>query len=225
MEEATKSSILLSLFSPDGEEGYPADLRVWVRYTLKDSALVISYRAEANDDTVINLTNHAYFNLHGCTGKTVEDHMVQIFASKKSETDDALIPTGALIPVAGTPYDFREPHALGERMPARFGGYDDSFHFDELSPQYIAGEKLPLVCRVWGGNLLMEVFTDRPDMQLYSGNFLRGKPDFRGGTERKNHGGLCLETHIPADAPNWGEGILRKGEVYQTVTVYRVRRQ
>ncbi len=220
--EESDASVLLSYVSPDGEDGYPGTLTLLVRYSLADGALVIEYEARSDKDTPLNLTNHAYFNLHGVTGETVCDHYVQIGADLMSEADDDLIPSGKLIPVDGTAYDFRTPHTLGERMPERFGGYDNSYHLVPLAYEEVGAHTLPLCARVWCGTLQMDVLTDRPDMQLYTGNFLGGAPCFRGGVPRRRHGAVCFETHIPADAPNRGEGILRAGEVFRSVTAYRL---
>ena len=221
--EESDTSLLLSYVSPDGEDGYPGTLTLFVRYTVKDGALLMEYEAKSDADTPLNLTNHAYFNLHGVTGETVCDHYVQIGADYVSEMDDDLIPSGKLIPVEKTAYDFRTPHTLGERMPERFGGYDNSYHLLPLAHETVGDYTLPLCVRVWCDHLQLDVLTDRPDMQLYTGNFLDGEPHFRGGVPRRKRGAVCLETHIPADAPNRGEGILRAGEIFKTVTAYRLK--
>ena len=223
--EVGDNTVLFTLKSPDGEEGYPGNLTLGVRYTLQDSALVIEYTAECDEDTPLNLTNHSYFNLHGCTGKTVLDHTAVIYADTISEVDDDLIPTGAPQDVTGTAYDFRTPHTFGERMPKRFGGYDNNYIISGAPTAQIADKEIPLIATVSANGIRMDVLSDRPCVQLYTACVLGGKPDFRGGTPRIQYGAFCLETQDAPDAPNQGKGILYEGEKFRSVTAYRLTRQ
>ena len=223
--EVGEQTILLTLNSPDGEEGYPGNLTVGVRYTLKDQALIMEYTATSDADTPLNLTNHSYFNLHGCTGQTVLDHTAVIYADATSEVDDVLIPTGASANVSGTAYDFRTPHTFGERMSARFGGYDNNYIIAGAPMSRVAGKDVPLIAIVCADSIKMEVLSDRPCVQLYTACELGGKPDFRGGVPRVQYGAFCLETQDAPDSPNHGEGILRAGEDFYSVTAYRLTRE
>ncbi len=225
VEEATDNSILLSIDGFDGEEGYPGNVHVTLRYSLIDGALVMDYGAKSDVDTILNVTNHAYFNLGGCDGRTVLDHTATIYADTICEVDEKLVCTGKYLPVDGTAYDFRTPHTFGERISGTTngGGYDNHYVFPALTKKDIAGFSLPLVAKVTNDHLTMELYTDRPGVQLYTSCALKGKPDFRGGVPRVNLGAFCLETQVPADSPNLtGEGILRANEEFRTVTVYRI---
>ena len=186
---------------------------------------MIEYTASSDADTPFNPTNHSYFNLHGCTGKTVLDHTAVIYADAISEVDDDLIPTGAPEEVKGTAYDFRTPHTFGERMPKRFGGYDNNYIVSGAPMAQLAGKEIPLIATVRANGLQMEVFSDRPCVQLYTACVLGGKPDFRGGAPRLQYGAFCLETQEAPDAPNQGKGILRAGESFYSMTAYRLMRE
>lgn len=204
--------------SPDMEEGYPGAAEVSVRYTLTDSDEVkIEYLAQAGADTVMNLTNHVYFNLDGFEGDgTVLGHTVEIAAQSFTEVDKELIPTGRILSAAGTALDFTSPRRIGERINAAelapMGGYDHNF--------CIEGKGMRRCARVASevSGIAMEVYSDMPGMQLYSGNFLNGEGGY------KRHGALCLETQFYPDSPNNGSfpsAVLHRGEWYRHMTVYR----
>ncbi len=226
VKEESENSVLLSLFSADGEEGYPGNMTVNMRYSLIEGALVLHYEAVSDADTIINLTNHSYFNLRGCDGCDVLDHVATIYADTICEVDADLIATGPYLPVEGTAYDFRTPHAFGERIEGTNGGYDNHYCIQKgLKAQNIAGYSLPLIAEVHNDRLSMKVYTDRPGMQLYTASALSGKPDFRGGIPRNKLSAFCLETQFHADNPNLtGEGILRAGEKFVTTTVFHVEK-
>ena len=214
--------------SPDGDQGFPGALRASVRYALSgDGALRLDYTAETDQPTVVNLTNHAYFNLAG--GGTVLDHVLTVAADRFTPVDAALIPTGELRPVAGTPFDFRGPARVGARVDEpgneqlRFaGGYDHNFVLRPAPP----GQALRLAARLEEPTrgLVMEVWTTEPGLQFYSGNFLDGSRRGRGGAALEHRGGLCLETQHFPDTPNrpdFPPASLRPGETFRSSTLYR----
>ncbi|UBU15616.1 aldose epimerase family protein [Nonomuraea gerenzanensis] len=200
--ERTGSSVTLTLTSPDGDQGFPGTLTASVTYTLADDGLRIDYAAESDAATVVNLTNHSYFNLKG--GGDVLDHVVQMAAEHYLPVDDDKIPTGEPAPVKGTPFDFTEPHPVGERYD---GAYDHCFVLDGSA------------IRVTAGGLTMEVTTTEPGVQFYAGGMLDG-----GATPYGPFAGLCLETQHYPDAPNqpqFPSTVLRPGERRTSTTTYR----
>lgn len=219
----------LKYFSKDGEEGYPGGLVVEVIYTLtEENALSIHYLATTDKSTVVNLTNHAYFNLANAGKKDILSHELMLSAGKFLPVDSTLIPTGELRSVKGTPFDFTQPFKIGTRIDdtsdvqIRYGlGYDHCWVFDQA-----AGETAQLVGTLYEPNSgrLMEVLTTEPAVQFYSGNFLDGTVTGKGGTRYEHRTGLCLETQHYPDSPNKPEfpsTVLRPGETYKTTTVYR----
>ena len=222
VEEATDDTLALSLLSPDGEEGYPGNLSVNVTYRLRENALCIEYNAVSDADTPVNLTNHSYFNLDGYDGKDIFSHKLQLLADEVTEVDEELIPTGKRRNVEGTVYDFRLMHGIGERLDHTFTGYDTNYILQKGLPMVdVAGYSLPQIATVCYGKRAMEVFTDQPCVQFYTANFLGGKPDFKGGVEKQAHHAFCLETQEEPDAVNHGGGILKAGQKYHHVTVYK----
>lgn len=194
-------SVTLTLTSPDGDQGFPGTLTASVTYTLDGDALRIDYAAESDAPTVVNLTNHSYFNLKG--EGDVLDHVIRMDAAHYLPVDDDKIPTGELAPVKGTPFDFTEPHAVGERYD---GGYDHCFVLD-------GG------IEVKGGGLTMEVTTTEPGVQFYAGGMLDGVQ-----TPYGPFAGLCLETQHFPDSPNqpqFPSTVLRPGERRTSTTTYR----
>jgi aldose 1-epimerase len=219
----------LSYTSADGEEGYPGTLKVKVTYTLpaETKELRIDYEATTDKDTVINLTNHSYFNLSGDASKEIVDHQLLLRAPQFTPVDATLIPTGELRAVHGTPFDFTKPTAIGARInqddeQLKFGkGYDHNWVL-ERTPK--AGLQLAAeVFEPMSGRLL-EVLTTEPGIQFYSGNFLDGTAKGKGGQPYAHRTGLCLETQHFPDSPNhpgFPSTVLKPGETYRTSTVLR----
>jgi aldose 1-epimerase len=215
----------LNYLSPDGEEGYPGNLNITVQYTLtNDNEIMIEYWATTDKKTVINLTNHSYFNLAG--KGTILNHKLMIDADRFNPVDEGLIPTGELRPVEGTPMDFTQLTSIGSRIELddeqlKFGGgYDHNWVLnrsgDEL--QKVAKLTEPTTGRV------MEIFTIEPGLQFYSGNFLDGTITGKENIVYEHRNGLCLETQHFPDSPNqpdFPSVILNPGEKYQTKTIYK----
>ena len=223
VDMATDDTLALSCFSPDGEEGYPANLKVKVVYRLWEDTLLLDYWAESDGDTPINLTNHTYFNMNGYDGGDILSHTLTIYGDRYTEVDDSLIPTGNTPAVLGTAFDFTTPHPIGERLGEKLTGYDHNYHLAPTKSETVGGIHLPLVATVSGKVATMDVFTTKPCMQFYTGNFLGGAPDFKGGVARFPRHAFCMETQYEPDSVNRGCGILKAGEEYHYITAYRIR--
>ena len=214
-------SILLSCFSPDGDDGFPSDLVTKVRYILDGSTLIIDYEAIPGGKTPIALTNHSYFNLDGF-GESIKDHQIKIYADKYTAVSNDLIPTGERPSVEGTPFDLREYTKIGYHVSDSFTGYDHNVILcPEIFAEY-ANNRVGLIASVKNSTMLMNVYTDQPGVQFYTANFLSGSPDFSGEVKRIKHGAFCLEAQTEPNCVNLGEGIYDAGEVYKQTTVYEV---
>ncbi|GAB3897436.1 aldose epimerase family protein [Spirosoma agri] len=226
--DGEEPALKLAYTAKDGEEGYPGNLAVEVTYTLtKDNALKIDYQATTDKLTVVNLTNHTYFNLTGGVKRDILDHVVTLNADRFLPVNETLIPTGELKPVSGTPFDFTKPTVIGTRIndssdvQIKYGlGYDHCWILNGPA------NSLKLAATVYEptSGRVMEVRTTEPAVQFYTGNFLDGKTTGPGGVVYKKRYGLCLETQHYPDSPNQSSfptTELRPGQTYKTTTEYR----
>lgn len=223
---ATENSVTFHRLSPDMEQGYPGNLDICVTYTLTDdNELKISYRTKSDKDTLCNLTNHTYFNLKGHKGGSIEDHEVMICANGFTETSDDLIPNGTILDVTGTPMDFRTKKTIGRDINADYhpliaaGGYDHNFVLDKPEGELA---KVAEISEQTSGRT-MEVYTDLPGMQMYSGNFIEREHGKEGEVYTKRTG-ICFETQFfpnSVNIPDFTPCILKAGEEFNSETIYK----
>ena len=216
--------VAFSYTSPDGEEGFPGTLKCTVNYKLmKDNGLQIDYQATTDKPTVLNLTNHAYFNLAGEGSGEILGHELTIPTDQVTATDDDLITTGEIVSIKGTPLDFTTPHTIGERIGADFKPLIQGIGYDHNYVLSGSGMKLAAIVKEAKSGRVMTVRTTEPGVQLYTGNHLNGVKG-KGGHVYAKRDGFCLETQHYPDSPNKPEFpsvILRPGETFQSTTIYQ----
>jgi aldose 1-epimerase len=225
-KQLNEHTLELHYLSKDMEEGFPGNLDVMVTYELQeDNALKISYKASTDKNTVVNLTNHAFYNLNGESSGSILDHTVQINADKYTPVDSTLIPTGKIEALKGTPLDFTTPEKIGTRIEEKHqqlvygAGYDHNYVLNKTDKSQpaatVTGDK---------SGIVMQVYTDQPGLQFYSGNFMKSKNVMKGGHKDDYRTAFALETQHFPDSPNqpaFPSITLKPGEVYQTVTTYK----
>lgn len=227
-KQPDEKTLVLKYNSSDMEEGFPGNLDVTVTYTVTDErGIKMKYEATTDKATPVNLTNHAFFNLNGEGSGTILNHKVQLFADKFTPVNEGLIPTGELKDVEGTPFDFREPHTIGERIEAsneqlkNGDGYDHNFVLNQAQDN---GMKKVATIEGDKSGITMDVYTEEPGVQFYSGNFMEGKNTFKSGVKDDFRTAFALETQHFPDAPNQTDFpsiILEPGETYHTVSEYK----
>ena len=218
----TASSVTLSHTSPDGEAGFPAEVRVIAEYTLSGTALVIKYTALSDKRTPLMMTNHAYFHLGGFD-TPITDYTLRIWADEYSEVREDRVTTGRHLPVLGSPFDFREARKIGDRIADSPLGYDHNFILSPILYKEFSGERLGLAAEVRGEGLVFRCYTNQPGVQLYVPKN-EMKRALAGGHVRAAHGAFCLEAEIDPNCVNRGRGIVEAGEEYLWCTAYEVKK-
>jgi len=228
VEKVSDNSITLVRNSPDGDESFPGNVTAKVTFTVTtDNALEIAYQATTDKPTVINMTNHSYFNLSGDAANSILDHVLYVNAQYFTPVGRTLIPTGEIVPVAGTPMDFTIPKVIGKDIDStgyeqiRFGnGYDHNWILDTK------GDMGAVAATLFSpeSGIKLDVYTDEPGIQVYSGNFLDGKVTGKNGIVYQKRAAICLETQHYPDSPNkpqWPTTVLRPGETYTSHCTYK----
>ncbi|WP_461451917.1 aldose epimerase family protein [Mucilaginibacter sp.] len=225
-KQIDSATLELNYLSKDMEEGYPGNLKATVIYTLtNDNGLKIDYTATTDKTTIVNLTNHTYFNLNGANGGTILDHKVQIFADEYTPIDPTSIPKGKNDPVKGTPFDFTQPAVIGSKIEDKNEqltngkGYDHNFVLNKPSLDspvaIVVGDK---------SNIEMQIFTQEPGLQFYTGNFMNGQNTMKYGAKDNHRTAFAMETEHFPDSPNepkFPSVVLKPGQVYKTTTEYK----
>jgi len=215
-----EDALELYMHADDGEEGFPGNIDVMVTYTLKESELIISYRAVSDKDTAVNLTNHTYFNLDGIGGNVLKQKLY-IPAYYISECDELHVPTGEHLPCWDGPLDFNQAKEIGRDIKKEhsyitpYGGYDSNFVLRKESG------KMTLAARAESSEIVLEVLTDLPCIQIYTSNE-SPKPPMKYGLPQVRHRGFCVETQFEPNAVNFDGAYLKAGEVLETTTIFRL---
>ena len=224
LKDSKFPAVKFKYVSPDMEEGFPGTVNASVTYTWTDNnEIVMDYTCSTDKRTIINITNHAYFNLHGAGNGNILDHVLTLKSSAFTPVDSVMIPTGEIRPVAGTPFDFNTPHTIGERIGDKYDqlvlgrGYDHNYILDNK-------EEVDVTVYEPVSGRMLEVITDQPGMQLYTGNFLDGTKMGHGGKPFIYRSGMCLESDHYPDSPNHADfptTILNPGLTFKSTTIYR----
>lgn len=223
--DSEEPALLLSITSPDDEEGFPGTAHVQVQYTIKnDNSFEIHYMGECDQDTILNLTNHSYFNLNGHASGTVEQHSLYLASDFYTPNTSECIPTGEILSVKDTPFDFTIPSCLSERLRSEhvqirnFGGFDHNFVLRGRGYREVGsfiGDK---------SGITMKIYTDQSGIQFYSGNMIKKGKVCKGDAVYDRYSGVCFETQAFPNSPkfsHFSNVVLRKGEKYETVTAYK----
>lgn len=227
VDSVTDNAIALSYFSQDGEEGYPGNLNIKMRYAIENNDLIIEYRATTDKATVVNLSHHGFFNLKGEGNGSTNDHILMINADSITPVNNVLIPLGELMSVTGTPFDFRQPTAIGDRIDMddeqlkNGNGYDHNWVLNRKT-----SDEVELAATVYDPTTgrLMEVYTNQPGLQFYSGNFFNGEGNGKYGATMNYREAIALETQKFPDSPNhpqFPSTLLNPGEEYTHICIYR----
>ena len=221
--DSDEPQLILTHISPDGDEGFPGEVNVCVTYTVTaQNSIKIHYEAQSDQDTVLNMTNHSYFNLNGHNSGTVDNHTLWLNADFYTPNTDECMPTGEVLKVSGTPFDFTSPKAVGADFNSdfeqikMFGGYDHNFPLN--------GRGYRKFAELLGDTIKMSAYTDQPGVQIYSGNSIEEGRVCKGGAVYIIHSGICLETQCFPNAMSFSHypsPILKKGEKYDTTTEYK----
>ena len=224
LKDSKFPAVKFTYVSPDMEEGFPGTVNAAITYTWTDNnEIVMEYVCTTDKKTVVNVTNHAYFNLHGAGNGDILDHILTLKSTAFTPVDSVMIPTGEIRPVVGTPFDFNTPHKIGERIGDNYDqlilgkGYDHNYILDNK-------EEVDVTVYEPVSGRMLEVITDQPGMQLYTGNFLDGTKIGHGGKAFNYRSGMCLESGHYPDSPNHPEfpsTVLNHGETLKSTTIYR----
>ena len=225
--EATEQKLVLSYLHRDGEEGFPGNLQITMTYTVTpENEFRVDYRATTDKPTVVNLSHHSFFNLKGEGNGTVLDNVLTIHASRTTPVDSVLIPTGEIADVTGTPFDFRQPHAIGERIEADNAQLRNGHGYDHNYVLNTQGDISQVAAKVYDpkSGRTLEVYTNEPGIQVYTGNFLDGTVSGKKGIVYNQRASVCLETQHYPDSPNkadWPSVVLEPGQTYNSECIFK----